>query len=452
MLFKDIREKFPESWQLLKYLAYLDLEGVPVGFIKKIMDIKREALENHFQKLEALSLVNIVTEGNQKILKISHLIIQDETKKALLEEDRTQTSKLVEKLIHEVDHILLNVDDSPANWEKAKKWIHHAEVIVTEAKKSNLSFSEQEELISKIGSYNYEVKNNYQEAINYWQQLLDNQKNINPPGNNANVASLYNKIGWAYRRLEGEKNLKKALSYLEQALEINQAIFPPNYAEIASALNRIGSIYVALGGEAHLRKGFNYKQEALKMRQAIFSGNDAVIANALNSMGHIYELLGGEENLNKGLKYEKKALRMREALLNEKHLAISLNRIGSTYLELGGAENIQKGLSYSEDALRIREKIFPDNHSDLAISLDQVGWTYIQLQGKENIQKGLNSLEEALEMRKIIFVGAHPDVATSLNHIGNAYIKLGGKENILKGLQSQEEALKIRRILFLVTT
>jgi hypothetical protein len=42
MLFRNLKHDSPIGWELLKYLAYLDVEGVPVSLIKDIRFCRKD--------------------------------------------------------------------------------------------------------------------------------------------------------------------------------------------------------------------------------------------------------------------------------------------------------------------------------------------------------------------------------------------------------------------------
>ncbi len=449
LLFRDLKNECYEGWRLLKFLAYLDAEGVPEEFIQNIIGKKRDVLQKAVNKLGELSLVDVISEGSQKILKVSHRIIQNETKKALVEENQTQVAEIMEKLIAELDKVFPLVHKNSENWQEAKKWVNHAKMVVKEAKKINLSFAKRGNLLSKIGYYNSEIMFDYKEAIYYWEETLNYQKEVYQ-SNHSNVASSLHRLGFAYPQLGGEENVQKGLKYDEDGLKMNQALFSGNHSDVASSLTSVGFAYINLGGEENFQKGLQYLQDALTMRQALFPGNNPNVASSLSNIGFAYKNKGGEKNIQNGLKYLEDALKMWQTLLPENHnnVAVLLSTIGLAYKDLGEEENIQKGLKYLEDALKMDKIVFPGNHPNVAEMLHIVGHAYISVGGEGNVRKGLIYHKDALEMYQELFRRNHPDVARSLHFIGRAYQELGGKKGIQKGLKYLEDALKMYQSLF----
>jgi len=449
LLFRDLRKQSPESWRLLKYLAYLDAEGVPLELINNLMGKTRIELDKYVETLKGLSLMDLVIEEKQKLFRINNRIVQDETKKALIEEDKTQESQILEKLIKELDKIFPTVNNNPEHWREATEYISHAKILVEEAKKTNLPLTERQSLMSKVGDYNYYIKFNYSEAIDCWKELLEYERKIYQ-GNHPVIAKALDSLGLAYANLGGGKNVQQGLEHQEASLKMRQALFAGNHPDVATSCNNVGLTYMQLGGEENLQKGLKFQENALKMRQALFPGNHPDTANSLDSIGLAYAYLGGEKNIQQGLEHQEASLKMRQALFPGSHpdVAASLHNIGWTYKQLGGEENIQKGLKFQEEGLKMYQALFPGNHPDVATALNSCGNTCQELGGEENIQKGLQFYEEALKMHQALFPSSHPNVATALHNIGMVYKQLGGEENIQKGLKFQEEGLKMLQALF----
>ena len=71
---------------------------------------------------------------------------------------------------------------------------------------------------------------------------------------------------------------------------------------------------MSLVGKEYIRKGLKYQEEALQMNQALFPGNHPEVAIALINVGCAYKILGDKE---KALEYFKQAYSIYSAMLNE---------------------------------------------------------------------------------------------------------------------------------------
>jgi len=491
MLFRNLKKDSPSGWELLKYLAYLDAEGVSVPLIGKIMDQTVNELEEAINKLREMSLV----KANERKVKVTHRIVQEETRKALNEEDKSQNQKILEKLIHEINQVFPNVNSNPENWKKVMEIVSHAKMLIEEAKEIDQATPGRASLLSKIVTYFFYINFNYKEAINYWEELLKHQMNIHTEGH-PKVARLLNSVGIAYCRLGGAENVKKGLQYFEASLKMRQELYPSNHLDVAGSLNNVGRAYEDLGGTENMERGLQYFEASLKMKQELYPGNHPDVAISLHHIGRAYEDLGGIENMKKGLQYLEASLKMSKELLysgnhperakslnivglayinlkgakntkkglqyfeaslkmnqelysgNHPMVAKSLNNVGRAYKDLGGAENMKRGLQYLKASLKMWQALYPSNHPAVAESLNTVGLVYKDLQGAKNIKKGLQYLEASLKMNQELYSGNHPKVAESLNNVGMAHKDLGGTENLKGGLQYLEESLKMWQALY----
>ncbi len=445
MLFRNLKEDSPRAWELLKYLAYLDAEGVSVGLIGTIMDQTVNELEEAINKLKELSLV----QANERKVKVTHRIVQGETKKALNEEDKSQCQKILDKLLQVVDREFPKVNANPDNWKEVMEIIGHAKMLIEETKEVNQTIASRTSLLSKIGAYFYYINFNYKEAINYWEELLNNERNIHTE-DHQDVANSLDNIGLAYKNLGGAENVKIGLQYLEASLKMRQVLFSGKHADVASSLNNVGATYEALGGEENAKKGIQYQKASLIMLQELYPGNHPDVASALNNVGLAYKCLGGEEDVKKGLQYQEASLKMMQELYpgNHPHVAILLSNVGRAYKNLGGEENVKKGLQYLEISLKMLQELYSGQHPDIAISLNNVGRAYEALGGDENVKKGLQYQEASLKMMQVLYSDNHPNVATLLGNVGKAYNNLKGEENLKKGLQYLEASLKMTQKLF----
>lgn len=147
MLFRNLKKDSPKAWELLKYLAYMDAEGVSIGLIADITNQTIKELEESVSKIRELSLV----KANERKVKVTHRIIQEETKKALIEEDSKQVLKILKKLIIEIEKIFPKVTYDPENWETATELVNHARILIQEAKERNLAVDTQRKnLLEKV--------------------------------------------------------------------------------------------------------------------------------------------------------------------------------------------------------------------------------------------------------------------------------------------------------------
>ncbi len=443
-LFRNLKEESPKAWELLKYLAYMDAEGVSVTLIGEILGQRVNELEESINKIKELSLI----KANEKTLKVTHRIIQEETRKSIEKEDKEQKEeeRLLAKLVCELNKKWPNIDYQSNELKDVSELARQGKEVIAVG---NFEIENIEDLLEKIGNYYLYRVFDYREAIYCWEQALNRRNHIHTTRHVDVVRSL-EYLGIACQQLGGEENILKSLKYHEEALKMLQGLYSGNHPDIAKSFNSVGIAYQELEGTENILKGLKYHEKALKMLQGLYSGNHPDLARTLNNVGLAYKALGGTENILISLKYQKEGLKMRQTLYpgNHSDVAKSLNNIGLAYNVLGGTGNILKGLKYQEEGLKMRQVLYPSNHPEVAGSLNNVGSAYKALGGTGNILKGLKYQEEGLKIFQALYPGNHPNVASLLNNVGLAYKELGGEENILKSLKYQEDALKIRQALY----
>ncbi|PWU07284.1 MAG: hypothetical protein C5B43_00575, partial [Verrucomicrobia bacterium] len=217
-LLRYFKDKLVENtaWELLKYLAFFDSEGISLSLLSGIIGKDIDELGKLVKDLQKLSLVNVIIERDMTKIKISHAIIQQEIQKAAIAEDATQSAKILEKIAKEL----------------------------FKTQKSVACINEKELCYLK-------------EALN-WK----------PPSS----------IGLGFIQLGGESHLKEGLKYLEQDMKAHTEFskvyhsgdITVNKRNIADLLEDLATAYKALGDE---NKYLEYTKQVYGINVAIFGEN-----------------------------------------------------------------------------------------------------------------------------------------------------------------------------------
>ncbi len=400
MLFKDLKVKSAAEWQLLKYLAYLDAEGVTVTNDKGareqfIMDIVGQSFLT-FDELKRLSLIDVITENNKTILKVNHRLVQTETRKALIEEDKNQPSQILEKLVKILLHFFKDYS------RITPELLRQAKTILEAIDDANLSVAGQEILLLyELGMY-YDKIEDYKSAIYYYEQLSNAKYNNNGYYTIPKVSVLQNIAYW-YRRLGGKVNNQKALEFAEKAFNLLQ---DPDFKRdndydlvVARSIYNIGA-YAANSG--NIEKGLYAKEEALKRYLALFSGNNHSIADTLWHIGSGYQDLGDND---KALEYFKQAFSIASSLWKKDPSGTSLLPTNSEAIIENLSPNFFKkqgmrkplneyyrfgankvGFEWrfiitsrgvvNENIIKVKQKLQKNILNKIVQAVDDYGWTY----------------------------------------------------------------------------
>ena len=230
-------------------------------------------------------------------------------------------------------------------------------------------------------------------------------------------------------------DLTEAETWLEQALEVRQQLFPGGHPDVATSLGNVAFCLQSLGRSAEALPEF---EAALEMRQRLVPGDHPDVAQSLNNVAACLQSLG---RLADALPKYEAALEMRQRFYPGDHpdVAQSLNNMATCLQSLGrSAEALPK----CEAALEMLQRLFPGDHPDVANALNNMA-TCLQSLGRS--AEALPKCEAALEMRQRLFPGDHPDVANGLNNVAFCLQSLGRSA---EALPKYEGALEMRQRLF----
>lgn len=182
------------------------------------------------------------------------------------------------------------------------------------------------------------VKDNYDEALQYNKQSIDlNKRNGSTSGlvqNNLVYGKIYSNTG--------EYNL--AISYFEKALELNSKL--GDKIAQATILGNLGNAYRYLG---NYNKALEFYQKSLKIDEEL--NNIKGIANQLANIGSVYGILSEYDQAKQNYI---KAYDLFEQMGNKKAMALCLANIGNCYDFLNDPE---KSLTYFLKASKIYDEM-----------------------------------------------------------------------------------------------
>ena len=196
---------------------------------------------------------------------------------------------------------------------------------------------------------------------------------------------------------------RKAINYVEQALETWKNVYGERHPTVATSLNNLGEAWRALGEPL---KAIEYYEQALAIDKAIYGLGHHNVALRLNNLGEAWKALGDPM---KAFDYYEKALSIDEAVLGPEHphVARDLNNVG---LALYALDEPGKAVEYVEKSLTIRKKIYGEHHPQVAAALNNLGATVFNLGEK---QQAKVYFSQAYEIWKKSLGEEHPDTITA---------------------------------------
>jgi adenylate cyclase len=189
----------------------------------------------------------------------------------------------------------------------------------------------------KNAGLGYYFQGKYVETLDYWEQSL---KMFEELQDDIGIANLLNNIAAVYVN-QGDD--ARGLEYALRSLKLSEKA--GDKLRILSALNTIGSIYFNKKDTADKRKALSYMEAALPLCEAI--GNNDALGVISENIGEIYVTLGEDE---KALPYLERSIK---ALGDAANASVAYNSIGKLYANKG---EYGKALTYHQQALSIAEK------------------------------------------------------------------------------------------------
>lgn len=258
----------------------------------------------------------------------------------------------------------------------------------------------------------YRRKGDYKQALTYHQQALELEQ-ARPKIDPDRLSRSISDMGNIYRNL-GE--YEKALDYMNQSIALDTVTYgTSNHPEIAILFHNVGIIYSLMGD---YDKAVRNTLRALKIRISAFGAVHIDVAKSYFMLGDYYRIKG---YYDQALAYNEKSTAIWQEIYGPEHLDVASNYV------LAGIICAEKGdydcaLSYSRRALSIQQKNLGEDHPQAAGTMGNIGYIY-QLKGDNTAALWHN--RKSLEM-KIKRVGKlHPWVAETYRSLGRLYEEEG---------------------------
>jgi len=189
----------------------------------------------------------------------------------------------------------------------------------------------------------------YKEALAQGHNILSH---ISEPRKDAQFAKFAFELGWIH---DDMGDARQAISYYEQALSIDKAVYGDRHPSVARDLNNIGLAWYALG---EAKKAITYYEQALSIDKAVYGDRHPDVATMLNNIGLAWYALG---DAKKAITYYEQALSVNKAVYGDRHpdVARDLNNIGSAWYALGDSQRAKECFQQAYDIFR---EFYGDEH------------------------------------------------------------------------------------------
>lgn len=230
--------------------------------------------------------------------------------------------------------------------------------------------------------------------------------------------------------LSTEGEYEQAKLYVERALQIQEAVLPPDHPDLARSVNNLGNVLDSLGEYEQAKHQF---ERALELRREALGPTHPAIADHLASLGQVFHHLGEYEQAQ--LHFER-ALEIRKNALGVDHPDVA-NTWANLCVVLGVRGELEAARECHERALRLRLEALGPRHPDVAHSLSSLGIALSRVGEHEQAQ---HNFERALRLQEEVLGPEHPKIATTLTNLG-AILRARGEYEQARA--HQERALQI---------
>jgi len=317
------RVTFVQSTEIL-YLSELAKHVMKSGLFAKSVELYEKALETFNESHKNISVKTQLYHGIAQAYKSNGEYHQALTfsKKAL---------KILEESNAPEDHIttvystLAIIYRKQAEYEKALEYFKKVETVYEkDAKEKELSDTYNDMALMFLNLADYK------KSLEYNNKALNIRKGLTPQNQeyDLNIAFSHNNIGTCYCKM-GETD--KAIYHHKEALSIRERWLDRTcHPYIATTINNLGIDYITKGGNDNVKIALNYFTEALDIRKKAHPANHPNIAWSYHNMGWAYMQLG---ELKAALDLYMNAYEIRKITLSETHPTVGVNlyEIGRIY-------------------------------------------------------------------------------------------------------------------------
>lgn len=412
--------------KILSFFAFLGQASIPLSLLEAwVKQFYYEIPELDFQEALArlcdYSMIDIPYPNAYSV----HLLVQSVSRYQLSPENRQKFfEQALDSLVFQMDTFDL---DKTENWPLAGVLIPHAEKIVKNVEKVQISEKTNKPLIKLLDSLsqNYRLNARYEEAIITAKNSLEITEALYKK-ESIFFGSGHNDVGLSLGALGKHA---EALEYQQKAIAICRKVFGERHPTTATSYDNVGLSLEALGRHP---EALEFRQKALAIRLKAFGEEHPTTATSYNNVGLSLEALGRRAE---ALESQQKSLAIKLKTFGKEHptTAISYNNVGLSLMALG---RHAEALEYQQKALAIRLKAFGEEHPLTATIYNSIGMSLGSL-GRH--AEALKSLQKALAIRLKAFGEEHSDTAASYDNVAFFLLKLGRGQEALEYMQKAFE-------------
>lgn len=430
--FEKLREKSPESADLLCLLAFLAPDDIPIlplltagprvtGPLAELTK-DRMAFEQAVEELNRYSFLR----GQKGDFIAVHMLVQTVVKAYLDPDERVRWGGTAVALLGVA---FPERSGEPETWEACTRLLPHITAVARSTEAAGADPLATASLLSRAGGY-LRHRSGFSAAEGFLRDasgLLD-----------ANFQSVFSTYVDTHERLGrvlcSTGRLDDARLCFEQALRISQAVWGEQDRRVARLRERIGFEVLRPKGDL---KG------AKRMLEAVIRTSRPTDAESALQSAHAHSKLGfvlwDMKAWDQARKSFTRAIDLFTIHAGARHpdVARAKSGLGQVHVD---QNQLAEARRCQEEALELFRERLGDSDIDVARTRDKLGYVVCR-QGEPGYARSLHL--QALDLYRLIFRdGSHREIAFALSNLGLADAALG---DVASARQRQEEALSIFR-------
>lgn len=418
-IFYLLIENYMESWNILKYCAFLDPDFMPTDILTDILNIDEDTLGSSVEKLKKLSILS----SEHRLLDVGlklHRSFQDEIKTYLKAKNIDDYNEITNDYFNKLSKEF----EGDFN-ERRKKgrirtvyYYNFNAIIDTILKESNIDELKKCKLLKKFADYLHDT-DKFVKAIEAYEKALQIIESIDHEGKNETKAAILYSIGFVNNKLG---KYDDAYNNYLKSKEIYQTISIDNKydVEISDILYGIAVIH---RNRANYDDSVRSFEEALSLRKNKYKEDEN--SDSAYMIAHYGSCLRNHGRYKEGLEKYLYSLSIFKKLNNDDdsgdwRIAEILHGIGFIYRVQG---KYDLALEKYQRSIEIKCNMYDgEQNSSIATTLQNSGTVFSDLR---EYDLSLEIYKKALSIYEKIFKnGEHLNVGVSYTNLCFVYTKL----------------------------
>jgi tetratricopeptide (TPR) repeat protein len=394
----------PEAYLLMRLLAFLAPEGLPVSVFRAGARVLHEPLRSALSAAEGSN--RLIAElrrygliGRTGETVSVHRVLQHVVRDSL---DQTMSRSATEEAAKLVSSLFRRDADDPKHWDACAMLVPHARIIADHALRTDAGLEEATSALNQSGIY-LKARGAYAEAEPLYRRALAiGEKTLG--SEHPDVATRLNNLAGLLRATgrSGEAEL-----LFRRALAIGEKTLGPKHPKVATRLNNLAGLLRATGRSAEAEPLY---RRALAIGEKTLGPEHPSVAIWLNNLAGLLEATGRYDEAEP---LYRRAVAIGEKTLGPEHPngATTLNNLAGLLEDTGRYAEAEP---LYRRALAICEKTLGPEHPNTAIAYNNLAGL---LYGTDRYDEAEPLYRRALAIGEKTLGPEHPDVATRLNNV-----------------------------------